>query len=94
MYKPDLGLNNQQCLICHKTKPYQTKSFYKPGSVTKSSVDKESDQNSKIPYADLKSKTSQILTKKLQPVCNKNTHNKLYQVQFILKERKPNYSRT
>ena len=25
MYKEDLALNNQQWLICHKTKPNQTK---------------------------------------------------------------------
>ena len=25
MYKPDLALDNQQWLICHKTKPNQTK---------------------------------------------------------------------
>ena len=27
MYKEDLALNNPQWLICHKTKPNQTKSY-------------------------------------------------------------------
>ena len=27
MYKEDLALNNLQWLICHKTKPNQTKSY-------------------------------------------------------------------
>ena len=27
MYKRDLSLNNLQWLICHKTKPYQTKLY-------------------------------------------------------------------
>ena len=27
MYEEDLALNNLQCLICHKTKPNQTKSY-------------------------------------------------------------------
>ena len=28
MYKQDLALNNQQWLICHKTKPSQSKPQY------------------------------------------------------------------
>ena len=39
MYKKDLALNNQQWLICHKTKPSQTKP-----NQTKSLVDSGNNQ--------------------------------------------------
>ena len=32
MYKQDLALNNQQVLICYKTKPNQTKLYITPQS--------------------------------------------------------------
>ena len=28
IYKKDVALNNLQCLMCHKTKPHQTKQYY------------------------------------------------------------------
>ena len=43
------------------------------------------EKKSVIPYADLKPK---IITKKWQQLWEKNPHNKLFQVQPILKERK------
>ena len=50
----------------------------------------------KILYIDLKLKIRQIITKKWQQLWEKNPHNKLFQVQSILKERKldPNNTRT
>ena len=49
----------------------------------------------KIPYTYLKPKIRQIITKKWQQLEYKNPHNKLFQVQPILKERKldPNNTR-
>ena len=52
-------------------------------------------KKSKIPYTDLKPKIRQINTKKWRQLWEKNPHNKLFQVQPILKERKmdPNNTR-
>ena len=46
------------------------------------------DKNIKTPYTDLKPKIKQIVTKKWQQLCDENLHNKLFQIQPILKERK------
>ena len=53
------------------------------------------DKNIKTPYADLKPKIKQIVTKKWQQLWDENPHNKLFQIQHILKERKldPNNTR-
>ena len=53
------------------------------------------DKNIKTPYTDLKPKIKQIVTKKLEQLWDENPHNKLFQIQPILKERKldPNYTR-
>ena len=44
-------------------------------------------KKSKIPYNDLKPKVRQIITKKWQQLWEKTSHNKLFQVQSLLKER-------
>ena len=52
-------------------------------------------KNIKTPYTDLKPKIKQIVTKKWQQLWDENPHNKLFQIQPILKERKldPNNTR-
>ena len=53
------------------------------------------DKNIKTPFTDLKPKIKQIVTKKWQQLWDENPHNKLFQIQPILKERKldPNNTR-
>ena len=53
------------------------------------------DKNIKTPYIDLKPKIKQIVTKKWQQLWDENPHNKLFQIQPVLKERKldPNNTR-
>ena len=46
------------------------------------------DKNIKTPYTDLKTKIKQIVTKRWQQVWDQNPHNKLFQIQPILKEKK------
>ena len=67
----------------------------KTDSLAKAALNMVPDKKSKIPYSDLKQKIRQIITKKRQQLWEKNSHNKLFQVQPILKERKldPNNTR-
>ena len=53
------------------------------------------DKNIKTPFTDLKPQIQQIVTKKWQQLWDENPHNKLFQIQPILKERKldPNNTR-
>ena len=52
------------------------------------------DKNIKTPYTDLKPKIKQIVSKKWQQLSDENFHNKLFQIQPILKERKPHPNNT
>ena len=45
-------------------------------------------KNIKTPYTDLKPKIKQIVTKRWQQLWDENPHDKLFQIQPILKERK------
>ena len=52
------------------------------------------DKNIKTPYTDLKPKMKQTVTKKWQQLWDENPHNKLFQIQPILKERKLDLNNT
>ena len=67
----------------------------KADSLAKAALNMVPDKKSKIPYTDLKLKIRQIIAKKWQQFWEKNPHNKLFQAQAILKERKldPNNTR-
>ena len=58
----------------------------KVGSWAKAALNMVSDKKSKIPYTDFKPKIRQIMTNKWQQLWKENTHNKLFQVQPILKK--------
>ena len=66
----------------------------KANSLAKAAINKTPNKNIKTPYIDLKLKIKQI-TKKWQQLWDENPHNKLFQIQPILKERKldPNNTR-
>ena len=57
-------------------------------SLARAAVNMTADQNAKIPYTDLKHKTKKTMKQKWQQLWDKNTHNKLYQIEPILKEKK------
>ena len=67
----------------------------KADSSAKAAINMTPDKNTKTPYSDLKPKIKQIVTKKWQQLWDENPHNKLFQIQPILKERKldPNNTR-
>ena len=67
----------------------------KADSLAKAAINRTPDKNIKTPYNDLKPKIQQIVTKKWQQLWDENSHNKLFQIQPILKERKvdPNNTR-
>ena len=67
----------------------------KTDSLAKAVINMTPDKNIKTPYTDLKPKIKQIVTKKWQQLWDENSHNKLFQIQPILKERKldPNNTR-
>ena len=67
----------------------------KADSLAKAAINMTPDKNIKTPYTDLKPKVKQIVTKKWQQLWDQNPHNKLFQIQPILKERKlhPNNTR-
>ena len=60
----------------------------KADSLAKAAINMTPDKNIKTPYTDLKPKIKQIITKKWQQLWDENPHNKLFQIQPILKERK------
>ena len=66
----------------------------KADSLAKAALNMTPDQNAKIPYTDLKHKIKTTMTQKWQQLKDKNTHNKLYQIEPILKERKLNPNNT
>ena len=59
----------------------------KANSLGKAAINMTPDKNIKTPYSDLKPKIKQIVTKKWQQLWDENPHNKLFQIQPILKER-------
>ena len=67
----------------------------KADSLAKAAINMTPDKEFKTPYTDLKPKIKQIVTKKWQQLWDENPHNKLFQIQPILKERKldPNNTR-
>ena len=69
----------------------------RPGisQIRKAAMNRTRDKNFKTPYSDLKPKVKQTVTKKLPQLWDENPHNKLFQIQQILKERKldPNNTR-
>ena len=67
----------------------------KADSLVKAAINKTPDKNIKTPYTDLKPKIKQIVTKKWPQLWDDNPHNKFFQIQPILKERKldPNNTR-
>ena len=60
----------------------------KTNSLAKAAINMTPNKNIKTPYTDLKPKIKQIVTKKWQQLWDENPHNKLFQIQPILKERK------
>ena len=63
--------------------------------LAKAAINITPDKNIKTPYTDLKPKIKLVVTKKWQQLWDENPHNKLFQIQPILKERKlaPNNTR-
>ena len=66
----------------------------KADSLAKAVINMTPDKNIKTPYTDLKPKIKQIVTRKWQELWDENPHNKLFQIQHILKERKLNPNNT
>ena len=66
----------------------------KADSLAKATINMTPDKNIKTPYTDLKPKIKQIVTKKWQQLWDENPHNKIFQIQPILKERKLNPNNT
>ena len=96
---PGLCLTHLQ-LISRERKTYiflwketmEIQSNYESGLIDKFALlDQVPDKKSKMPYTD---HFSRISTKKWKRLCDENNHNRLYQIQPILKERKPDPNKT
>ena len=66
---------------------------HKADSIAKFAFNKVPDKNSRNLYTDVKPQIKQILTKKWQQQWEENSNNELYQIQTLIKERKPNSSK-
>ena len=86
--------HSKKGIICWIPSHFVIERNEKADSLAKTALNMAPNQNAKIPYTDLKHKMNTTMTQKWQQLKDKNTDNKLYQIESILKERKLNPNNT
>ena len=88
-------IHSKKVIFCWIPSHIRIQGNDKANSLAKAAINMTPDKNIKTLYTDFKPKIKQIVTKKWRQLWGENPHNKLFQIQPILKERKldPNNTR-